>query len=203
MKTPKIALEILRQIVEYAKHKAWDNFVGDKKAKSIIDNFHNGAYGSGEGVWVQVDEALNLINEIIKDSEMAYPKSFEDLGRIDGYYVYSDGGAKVPKTCYAGIDTRADRSNIDIAPTREYCEAWIALCQLLQLRERYIEIAEPGWVANYTNGIYKYVIYDYEDELSLGLTMIEYRVLSFPSYKVCTLFLENFRDLLEVAKPLL
>jgi hypothetical protein len=53
----------LRQAVEYAKYKAWDSKVGDEKAQSIMNDFHNGDYGDLSGMWVQVNRAIELFEK--------------------------------------------------------------------------------------------------------------------------------------------
>ena len=57
----EVATKRIRQVVEYGKYKSWNNEVGEQRAKSIIDDFHNGFYGSKNGMWVQVNEAVELL----------------------------------------------------------------------------------------------------------------------------------------------
>ena len=58
------------------------------------------------------------------------PKSWENLIKIDGYYVSSQSDIKY---CYENC---ADSINRNVFPTKE-AEACLALAQLCQLRDRY------------------------------------------------------------------
>lgn len=57
----ELAIKRIRQAVEYAKYKQWDSIPGEERAQSIMDDFHNGAYSSKAGMWVQVNESIELI----------------------------------------------------------------------------------------------------------------------------------------------
>lgn len=58
----------LRQAVEYAKYKAWENEAGDKKAQMIVNSFHSGEYGSKNGIWVQVNESIEALENLCNQS---------------------------------------------------------------------------------------------------------------------------------------
>jgi hypothetical protein len=58
------ATKRIRQAVEFGKYKAWNSEVGGQKAQSIMNDFHNGLYGSGCGMWVQVNEAVELMESL-------------------------------------------------------------------------------------------------------------------------------------------
>jgi len=60
----ELATKRIRQAVEYAKYKAWNSEEGEEKAQSIVDDFHNGQYGSNSGIWVQVNEAVELMESL-------------------------------------------------------------------------------------------------------------------------------------------
>lgn len=60
----EVATKRIRQAVEFGKYKAWNSEVGEQKAQSIMDDFHNGLYGSGSGMWVQVNEAVELLESL-------------------------------------------------------------------------------------------------------------------------------------------
>jgi len=85
-------------------------------------------------------------------------------------------------------------------PTKEYAAASVALCQLLQLRQEWIGNWKPDWRDNSE----KYVVSYYCDILQvLGGNYHYQEVLTFPEHKMAEEFLCDFRDLLEIAKPLL
>ena len=57
------AVNMLRDCVEVGKYKAWNCEVGEKKAQEIMDSFHNGKYGRGDGFWVQVGWAISKMEQ--------------------------------------------------------------------------------------------------------------------------------------------
>lgn len=89
---------------------------------------------------------------------------------------------------------------------RNYCisekeaEAFIALMQLRQLRKAYVKDWEPDWENDYE---YKYGINFSVNKLMVLEWCQTSCTLSFPTEKLAEQFLNNFKDLLEIAKPLL
>jgi hypothetical protein len=71
--------------------------------------------------------------------------------------------------------------------------------QLRQLRKAYVKDWEPDW-AKPTN---KYCIAPYNCRFEIGMYGHVSHILSFPNYDLANQFLTNFRNLLEIAKPLL
>ena len=60
----EIATKRLRQAIEYAKYKDWNSEVGNAKAKSICDDFHSGVWGSKNGMYVQINEAIKFMEDL-------------------------------------------------------------------------------------------------------------------------------------------
>lgn len=87
----------------------------------------------------------------------------------------------------------------NLLPNSQYAEAMLALCQLIQLRDCY----NDGWVPDWTNCYDKYVIYPTKDYIITGINTAICRILAFKTEKLRDEFLNNFRDLIEIAKPLL
>ena len=79
-------------------------------------------------------------------------------------------------------------------------EALVAFCKLRKMRKQWIGEWEPDWTDEKQD---KYVVYAKLNELTYGIRNIVSAPLSFPTYQVCTEFLETFKDLLEQAKSLL
>lgn len=94
-------------------------------------------------------------------------------------------------------DPRYDATHL---PNEATAKAMRALCQLIQLRNFYNGDWEPDWT-NYS--IDKYVIFNEGVEIKISANIATSHVLSFESKELATEFLENFRDLIEIAKPLL
>jgi len=111
------------------------------------------------------------------------PNKWEDLNEMQGWYINNKSDI---------IDCNAKPSTINdknIYPTKKLAEAGLALTQLLYLREIY----NDGWVVDWSDNSTKYCIIVYENEY----------IMHFKTKELRALFLENFRDLLEIAKPLL
>ena len=88
--------------------------------------------------------------------------------------------------------------NYCAVPTKELAEAFIAMMQLMSLRQAWIGDWKPDW----KKSISCIVIED-----NTLLTATEYtsaqHVLSFPTLEMAEDFMNCFKDLLEVAKPLI
>lgn len=142
----------------------------------------------------EVDTENSTFESIkFKPIKKGLPKSWEELEEISGYWVNQNSKA-------ANI---LDRPAVDIHrnifPTKEEAEASIALAQLCQLRDRY----NDGWKPNWRDGTNKYCISFYDDNLQFESWGNYRKTLSFKSAELRDEFLENFRDLIEKAKPLL
>lgn len=57
-------INLLEDIIKYAKFKAWDSYIGDKKADDIMDEIHAGKYGNKKsGMWIQAKNAIDRLKE--------------------------------------------------------------------------------------------------------------------------------------------
>lgn len=86
-----------------------------------------------------------------------------------------------------------------ILPNKETAEAFIALMQLIQLRDCY----RQGWKPDWQDGTEKYIIVQYDNTISSEVNQRISKVLSFQSPNIRSKFLHNFRDLIEKAKELI
>ena len=120
------------------------------------------------------------------------PKTCEELDMINGYYV--DNNSEIIND--RGPTTKRNRN---FFANKEQAEASIAMAQLSQLMAVY----NDGWVADWTDNECKYVIYIAENEAMLSSNVSVYRFLNFKDRKTAELFLENFSELIQTAKPLL
>jgi hypothetical protein len=138
----------------------------------------------------------NSTFELIKFKEIkkGLPKSWEELGKITGCFVRGDsliGNINKFSTC---------DKNKNIFKTKEQAEAAIALAQLSQLRDVY----RQGWEPNFSvDKLDKYCIVFYRDEINLGIWVGANSFLSFQSKEIAQEFLDNFKDLIIKAKPLM
>ena len=122
------------------------------------------------------------------------PKNWEELGKITGFFTKYDSTID----CSKKILTR--ESNRNVFATKEQAEASIALAQLSQLREVY----RKGWVPDCSDdaNTNTFCIEFYENKIYKENYVSRNRFLSFQDPETRDLFLYNFWDLIEQAKPL-
>jgi hypothetical protein len=82
--------------------------------------------------------------------------------------------------------------------------AHLALMQLHVLRDAYRDYYQKGWKPNWNDvNQMKFCIYYHKDEMIITTECFSQAFLSFPTKELAEQFLENFKDLIEQAKPLL
>jgi hypothetical protein len=144
----------------------------------------------------EIDKDKSTFEEIVfKPIKKELPKKWEDLGEIEGCYV--NGGSEIKQVTRGQFVTNSHRN---IFVTEAQAKASIALAQLSQLREVYRQGWEPDW--NYT-GQMKYSIIKLDGKIDSTMLWRSAHFLCFQSTEVRDQFLENFRDLIEEASPLL
>ncbi len=143
----------------------------------------------------EIDKAQSTFENIVfKPTVVTLPKTWEELNKINGFFVHS-GSADIITTS----DVKSIHGNRNIFATKEQAEAAIALAQLSQLMQVY----NNGWVPDWTDSKYKYII-----ELSKGEPRVVQNCtlsafLAFKNIELAETFLKNFKDLITIAKPLL
>jgi len=137
--------------------------------------------------------ALTTFPELGKKS---LPKSWEELGEIVGYYV-----SVFDEAIESSAETKGNKIlSKQLFATHEQAEASIALAQLSQLMKVY----NDGWVADWEDSSFsKYCIEFHNDVINKDSYYNTSNFLSFKDAETRDLFLENFRELILTAKPLL
>lgn len=144
----------------------------------------------------EIDKDKSTFKNIVFKEINKLPSSWKDLEKIDGYYVASN-------SCNLGV-VFAEKVDFDTNPalfkTKEQAEASIALAELSQLRDVY----RQGWLPNWSNEHEKKdcIVFSANNILIVHYSYINH-FLSFQDRETAELFLENFRDLIEKAKPLM
>ena len=123
--------------------------------------------------------------------EFVLPKRWEDLEKIGGFFILHDSEIE-----RMGV-TELDEVHKNTFATKEQAEAAIALAQLSQLREVY----RQGWEPDWNHEQKKYGIRFYSGDIDEAENAWTNFFLSFQSPEIRDEFLENFRDLIEKAKP--
>jgi len=136
-----------------------------------------------------------------KPIEPQLPKTWEEFCETHpvkpgecylGYGVYSN----ITKINYKNVRRALPMTML---PSLEYAKAMLALCQLIQLRNCY----NNGWEPDWDNDSNKYCIEVFKEQIIRSVHTNNTYVLTFKSEVLRNEFFENFKDLIETAKPLL
>lgn len=149
-------------------------------------------------------EALTaLVSALFKEYERQrykLPKTWEEFceeHKVKEGECYIDSLSNIQK--YSSTPLRGNFRDKNICTSESEAEAFLALMQLRQLRKAYVKDWEPDW----TESSDKYCIHSYACEFEINSYRRIPHVLSFPTKELAQQFLTNFRNLLEIAKPLL
>ena len=104
----------------------------------------------------------------------------------------------VIKTAVSGSKRNADCDK-KLLPSQELAEAMLALCQLIQLRDCY----NGDWKVDWSKPTNKYTIMISGSSVMLCPTVYLRHVLAFKTKELGQKFIDNFKSLIETAKPLL
>jgi hypothetical protein len=143
----------------------------------------------------EIDKAQSTFENIVfKPTVTALPKTWIELNKINGYSI--DGASRIEKL---GDSVGCIDINKNVFATEEQAKASIALAQLSQLMQVY----NDGWVPDWKDDNYKHNIEYYIDETIIETRCSYSSFLAFKTQETAKLFLENFKDLITNAKPLL
>ena len=144
----------------------------------------------------EIDKEKSTFEKIIfKKDNKELPKTWEEVGVIKGWYTYAGGSID-----YFSEGNSTNYADSNIFPTKEEAEASLALAQLCQLRDRYNDGWKPDW-KNSTET--KHIIEINRNYIVKNFYNHTKRILAFKTKNIRDKFLENFKDLIEIAKPLL
>lgn len=133
--------------------------------------------------------------EVVK---VELPKTWEEFCennpvKRSEYFIHN---GDIMNVIIGGLRSTTTKSML---PNKETAEAFIALMQLIQLRDCY----RQGWKPDWQDGTEKYIIVQYDNTISSEVNQRISKVLSFQSPNIRSKFLHNFRDLIERAKELI
>ena len=142
----------------------------------------------------EIDKEKSTFEKIVfKAIENELPKTRKDLGKISGCKIDLLGKIIEMNPVYVS------EYNKSMWPTRELAEAALALSQLCQLRDRYNGDWKPDWTDLNT----KYTICAKKNMLVKEGFLTYSTPLCFKTGELRDEFYNNFKDLIEIAKPLL
>ena len=90
-------------------------------------------------------------------------------------------------------------SNKNTYPTKELAEASLALCQLLQWRDKVNE----GWIPDWKDDTEKFTLLVSKDKVVIWESINIHYPLAFRTSAIRDEFMQDHKDLLEIAKPLI
>ena len=117
----------------------------------------------------------------------------------DGYYI-NNFTSEIKKLGW-GLCAYQYSSWRNVLPSKELAEAFLAMMQLMSLRQAWIGNWEPDW--NNIKQIKSNILCNNGEFIVAYFSDLISRPLSFPTKEMATDFMDCFRDLLEIAKPLL
>ena len=85
-------------------------------------------------------------------------------------------------------------------PSKELAEAFLAMMQLMSLRQAWIGDWKPNWTCGHSDN---YCIICAGDRFEMCIFRQCRYALSFPTKEMAEDFMNTFKDLLEIAKPLI
>ena len=138
---------------------------------------------------------LSVGKIVFKKKENELPTKWEDLKKLKGYYVND-----LSEIFYLRNANMTISKNL--FPTKAEAEACLALSQLCQLRDAYNGEPLADW-CDWGNNNKKYCIVIYKGEVYKDHYLNISQILAFKTSKLRYEFVENFRELIEIAKPLL
>lgn len=138
-----------------------------------------------------------LFKEYEKQNEL--PKTWEEFCKknpIKRGECLINAFSEIKETISVGDDRDADKDKTYFTSKQE-AKAFLALMQLRQLRKVYVKDWEPDYKQPYYG-----IIFNIHGLDILPHALI-HKSMSFPTHELAKQFLINFKDLLEIAKPLL
>lgn len=149
-------------------------------------------------------EALTaVVGALFKEYEKqqnVLPKTWDEFcekNKIKDKESYISIESQIKELIGCERDSITDRN---VCTSKSEAKAFLALMQLRQLRKAYVKDWEPDWTSDTDS---KYCVYFYGGHIKIGKWGFTSQVLSFPTDELAHQFLTNFKDLIEIAKPLL
>lgn len=153
-----------------------------------------------------IDESKSTFEKIVfKKKENAKPRSWEEYYKQQiankkcGYYIddVNCSSAVVVWDNYAVADNWRN-----VLPSKELTKAFLAMMQLMSLRQAWIGNWQPDW-NDHTQLKAAIRCKDRSEFLVIAFKDLASRPLSFPTEEMAEEFMNCFKDLLEIAKPLI
>ena len=189
-----------------------------KKGMKVYDSVF---FPKSEGKVVEIEERIDYKRVIVQFDCLDYKLSYTEQGRLNSTrketaptlstspYTLQGFEQKAPAPTYSSIRAEALKKGDYVTvlnglefPNEVIAKSFEALAKLIWLRDYYNEGWQPDWEDKNNDGD-KYCIMLYKGELTAIEYSYTYEVLHFKTPEIRDKFLEEQRELLEIAKPLL
>ena len=173
---------------------------GYNKHKELVDAWSKGAeiqYHSEDEGWVYTENPtwdLN-IEYRIKPTKL----EIEDCSFNEIEYKLNRLGSVI-EVAVNKLKVKVNKIKSILFKDKEIAEAYAVLPQLIRLKDEYNGGWKPDWENKDTA---KYYIGRIGNDWNIGFSYKYPELLSFKSFEIRDKFLEDHRDLIEIAKPLL
>lgn len=137
------------------------------------------------------EKESTLENIVLKKKEEDKRKK---LGKVTGYYI--NHSSSVIELMH---NEPANVKNRNLYPTKEFAEASLSISELLQYYFKEYKEYNP----DFTDKTEKYIICVIKNIVSIQSTESKNATFVFPDYKTAYNFYNLYKDLFEIAKPLL
>ena len=149
----------------------------------------------------EIDEERSTFTNIVFKEIETLPKTWEEFCKnypMKEGECFMDGSSYINSVKYESC--RHPDFDRNVLPNEETAKAVLAICQLIQLRDCYNDGWNPDWSNQREE---KAVIEIFANEIHQETYVSYHHILVFKTRELCDMFLNNFRDLIEIAKPLL
>ena len=146
----------------------------------------------------EIDKEKSTFEKIVFKKKDAKPRSWEEYcNNFSGELFYFSNRNSIESVVTSdGMSYTAK----DYLPSKELAESFLVMMQLMSLRQAWIDDWEPDWSDSNKN---KWCIINDINRFVIRLYGSCPRSLSFPTEEMATDFMNCFKDLLEIAKPLI
>ena len=133
---------------------------------------------------------------VFKKKEVNKPRSWEEYCKnFKGQYYYIQDNRDNIATSFIPNGYGLVSAYKNYIPSKELAEAFLAMMQLMSLRQ--------AWIGDWNSNLLGYdIMLDVKRDIMVSHD-IYHRALTFPMREIAVDFMNCFRDLLEIAKPLL
>ena len=153
-----------------------------------------------EGQEIDWQESAKQEKIVFKKKEVNKPRSWEEYCKKSKgknlYYINKNGIDTEIGIDYVFKELESSVKNTLLS--KELAEAFLAMMQLMSLRQAWIGDWQPDW-----NDSTNWCIIFRESKLKVDFYNYTAQPLSFPTEEMAADFMNCFEDLLEIAKPLI